>query len=115
MPANLHDKLACFLGLFLVGAASLALTACQSPGGSTGRHNGQTTAAAAPDQARVWAENCGRCHFLRPPNEFSYDQWEVIVQHMRLRATLPASETRAILEFLKAANQSSQPGTELVE
>jgi mono/diheme cytochrome c family protein len=61
--------------------------------------------AAAPEGAEVWARNCGRCHALRPPDEFSYDQWEVIVEHMRVRATLPAKETRTILEFLKAAEK----------
>jgi hypothetical protein len=67
---------------------------------SAGRGGGT---AAAPEGAEVWARNCGRCHALRPPDEFSYDQWEVIVEHMRVRATLPAKETRTILEFLKAA------------
>jgi hypothetical protein len=73
-----------------------------------GRTTAMTAAQAggpdpAPAEARVWAENCGRCHNLRSPREFDYDQWEVIVHHMRIRATLTEDECRAVLKFLKAA------------
>lgn len=54
--------------------------------------------------AQLWAENCRRCHALRPPTAFSDDEWEVIVNHMRTRAHLTADESRKITEFLKAAN-----------
>jgi hypothetical protein len=51
----------------------------------------------------IWTQQCGRCHNLRSPDEFSYAQWEVAVNHMRVRATLTAADTREILEFFKAA------------
>jgi len=54
--------------------------------------------------AQLWAENCGRCHNLRPPTMYSQDQWEVAVNHMRIRAELTANEARKIAEFLKSAN-----------
>lgn len=54
--------------------------------------------------AQLWALNCRRCHNARPPTAFSDDQWEVIVNHMRIRAGLTAVEARKITEFLKAAN-----------
>ncbi len=54
--------------------------------------------------ARVWAQNCMRCHNLRQPHERSDREWEAIVFHMRVRANLTAEEHRLIVEFLKAAN-----------
>ena len=53
---------------------------------------------------QLWQENCGTCHNLRNPAGYSDAQWEVAVQHMRIRANLTAQEARAIAEFLKAAN-----------
>ena len=61
-------------------------------------------AAAAPGAARMWSQNCMRCHNLRPPSERSDREWEVIVHHMRVRANLTAQEHREIVRFLKAAN-----------
>jgi hypothetical protein len=54
--------------------------------------------------AQLWAENCNRCHYAPPPDRFSDAQWEVIVDHMRLRANLTGQEARQIAEFLKASN-----------
>ncbi len=54
--------------------------------------------------AQAWAQNCMRCHNLRPPHERSDREWEAIVFHMRVRANLTAEEHRLIVEFLKAAN-----------
>jgi hypothetical protein len=56
-----------------------------------------------PNHAAVWADNCGRCHNLRSPDEFRPDQWEMIVRHMRVRASLTADESKEILDFLKAS------------
>jgi hypothetical protein len=86
------------LGLALAGCAHApARTAEVAPGVP------RPDATVEPDGAEMWARTCARCHALRPPDEFSYDQWEVIVEHMRVRATLPAEKTRTILRFLKAA------------
>jgi hypothetical protein len=63
--------------------------------------------AAEPDEAggaELWAENCSRCHNIRPPRSFSAAQWEVIVHHMRLRADLTGTEARQITQFLQASN-----------
>jgi hypothetical protein len=53
---------------------------------------------------QLWAENCGRCHNIRPPETFSDAQWAVVVHHMRLRANLTGDEADAILKFLQASN-----------
>lgn len=67
----------------------------------------QTAAEKAPTKksgVQLWQENCGACHNLRDPAGYSDAQWDVAVQHMRIRANLTAQEARAIAEFLKAAN-----------
>lgn len=66
------------------------------------------TTMASPEDgkggAQLWAENCARCHNMRPPTEFSSDQWQVIVHEMRVRANLTGQEQRKILEFLQSAS-----------
>jgi hypothetical protein len=59
-----------------------------------------------PDKggAQLWAENCTRCHNAPPPDRYSDAQWDVIVQHMRLRANLTGAEAREIAAFLKDSN-----------
>lgn len=103
-----------YSGVVLVGA-SVLLTACQrsletsDPGVAMEQtlDVGDVSAevvARRTDGARAWVDNCMRCHNLRPPNERSDREWEIIVHHMRVRANLTADEHRLILGFLKAAN-----------
>ena len=54
--------------------------------------------------AKLWADNCARCHNMRDPKEFRDDQWRVIIAHMRMRAGFTGQDTRDILTFLQAAN-----------
>jgi len=61
-------------------------------------------AGKQPCGAELWARNCRRCHNIPSPNSYSADQWEVIVNHMRIRASLTAKDAHKIEEFLKAAN-----------
>lgn len=54
--------------------------------------------------AKAWSENCGRCHNLRDPKEFSDKNWDIIVNHMRNVAPLPGAIARDIRVFLQASN-----------
>mgnify|MGYP005846150745 CR=1 FL=1 len=54
--------------------------------------------------AKAWAENCGRCHNLRSPNELGDFEWHVSVIHMRVRANIPATTIEDIMVFLKSSN-----------
>ena len=54
--------------------------------------------------ARLYSENCGRCHNARGPAEFSDAHWPIIVTHMRVIAGLPGEQARAIEVFLRASN-----------
>ena len=54
--------------------------------------------------ARVWADNCTRCHNARSPMERNDRQWATIVAHMRARANLTRSEANAVSVYLQAIN-----------
>lgn len=54
--------------------------------------------------ARLYAENCGRCHNPRGPGEFSDREWPLIITHMRVIGLLPGDQARAIEAFLRASN-----------
>jgi len=61
--------------------------------------------AAAADKktgTQLWADNCTRCHNARPSTQYSAQQWDLIVHHMRLRANLTGEEQRTITEFLQS-------------
>jgi mono/diheme cytochrome c family protein len=49
----------------------------------------------------LYAINCNRCHPERYPTEFTAAQWKTIMLEMRVRANLPAKESKAILKYLQ--------------
>ncbi|NIP80580.1 MAG: cytochrome c, partial [Gemmatimonadetes bacterium] len=57
---------------------------------------GAQDAAATADGARVWANNCTRCHNARPSQERTDAQWQTIVLHMRARANLTRADARLV-------------------
>ncbi len=103
-----------------VTAAVLALSACQTgrnaPANTTASPSAGSTPAPGTPRPRffggetgksgtqLWSENCTRCHNDRSPASYSDAQWEVAMQHMRIRANLTVEEHRKILEFLQSAN-----------
>lgn len=93
---NVFSRPLTALGLAMVlGAAALPSALAQDrhqPPGDPGRG------------AKLWADNCARCHNMRDPREFRDDQWRVIATHMRVRAALTGQDTRDILSFLQASN-----------
>ena len=98
------------IGLLAAGAIALAC-GCQSsspeqPANSTGKNDVKKMVTSSSKKAgsQLWAENCTRCHNVRPPEYYSDAQWSTVVHHMRLRANLTGEEARQITEFLKAAN-----------
>ena len=84
--------------LWLIGCGQNAQNSSQPPAT-------QVSFFSAQDKpgAQLWADNCSRCHNIRPPQSFSDTQWETIVHHMRFRANLTGVEARKIAEFLKAS------------
>lgn len=94
----------------LLAAAAVAGVLVVVAGCAPGAHPTDATAAAQPAAAhekagaQLWAENCSRCHNLRPPESFSDAQWATIVHHMRFRANLTGVEARKVTEFLQAVH-----------
>ena len=64
-----------------------------------------TSASAAPvrGRARMWAENCMRCHNARPATYYSLREWEIAMHHMRVRGNLTAREHEGIMEFFRSS------------
>jgi len=58
----------------------------------------------ANNGAKVWADNCGRCHNIRGPKELRDDQWITTMFHMRMRGGLTGQDTRDVLSFMLASN-----------
>jgi cytochrome c5 len=96
------------IGLLVAGAIVLAC-GCQTtsppPTSSAGKDEvKKMSSESAKGGSQLWAENCTRCHNVRPPDYYSDAQWSVITHHMRLRANLTGEETRKITQFLQSAN-----------
>lgn len=99
MQCNNRQKLlALFTGLFLLGS----MLQCHAD------------RSCAPNSvnyaqgARDWANNCARCHNLRGAMEFTPEQWQVIMQHMRIQCSLTGQEARNISAFLMAQSAPAQ-------
>ena len=96
--------------VFAAALGSVLVVGCATqpgPATSSGSGSAPTTRASAIPQkgrAQVWAESCQRCHTSRSPDWYSDAEWEVAMQHMRVRGYLTGPEHRAIEEFLKAGN-----------
>lgn len=51
--------------------------------------------------AQLWPTYCNQCHNARPGSEFSPQEWDAIMIHMRTLSNMPAKDARAIQEYLK--------------
>jgi len=56
------------------------------------------------DGAKVFRDNCTKCHSERSPMEKTDAEWSIVVTHMRTIAGLTAKESNAVLKFLKDNN-----------
>lgn len=63
--------------------------------------------------AKVYAENCGRCHQIPDPASRDAKAWRPIALHMRMLADLSAEEQHVVLVFLRTydtAAMTKRPG-----
>ena len=51
--------------------------------------------------AELYSINCNRCHQERYPTERTGAQWKTIMLHMQVRANIPVSQARLILQYLQ--------------
>lgn len=64
-------------------------------------------ASRVAEGGRLYGQTCGRCHNPRPSTERTDREWRTVMGHMRARANLSRSDTRAIVAFLQATNGTS--------
>ncbi|MBL4941275.1 MAG: cytochrome c [Colwellia sp.] len=50
--------------------------------------------------AKLYSENCGRCHNPRPAEEYTKREWSVVMPHMRAKAHMTGKEALAVEAFL---------------
>jgi len=51
--------------------------------------------------AELYSMHCNRCHPERYPTERTAAQWRTLLLHMEIRANLPSSQARTILQYLQ--------------
>jgi hypothetical protein len=64
----------------------------------------KTKPKAAPKKlsgAELYSMHCNRCHPERYPTERTAAHWKTILIHMRVRANMPAEQSRTILKYLQ--------------
>ena len=87
------------------GLASNLCSAQTAPGASPSQTNSAAaTPPAAPGDitgAELYSIHCNRCHQERYPTERTGAQWKTIMLHMQVRANIPASQARLILQYLQ--------------
>ena len=88
----------------LLAAAAAAVTFSPVFAGPSAPADGKAVADEGPDAAKLWAQNCSRCHNMRPAKTYSDAQWDTLVHHMRIRGNITGGDARLIAEFLKGAN-----------
>lgn len=79
----------------VLGFAMLLTTGCAA--GAIQERGMQDMAA---DGATLWRQTCSHCHNFRSAQEFTAQQWPIIVAHMRTRADLSKSEAEAVAAYL---------------
>jgi hypothetical protein len=92
--------------MFLWLAAPVFVQGCGSGANNVpaGDDHKASQASSTQGGAQLWADNCSRCHNVRPPQSYSDAQWETVMMHMRLRADLTGPEQRKITAFLQASH-----------
>lgn len=58
--------------------------------------------------AKVYNQNCGRCHNPVPADQYSANAWGVIMPHMRAKAHLTRQESEDVKAFLQGVVGLSQ-------
>lgn len=81
--------------------AALALGPFCGPALASGNLTKQEKAQMFMKGAQLWPVYCSQCHNARPPSQKAPYEWDQIMIHMRTLSNMPASDARAILEYLK--------------
>jgi len=98
----------------MIGLASTLCSAEPPSGAPPAQTNSVASATNAPDTdakmvvakrhltgAELYSMNCNRCHQERYPTERTGAQWKTIMLHMQVRANIPVSQAKLILQYLQ--------------
>lgn len=91
------------LALLGLGTAAMLVSGCQSTTADGAKHD-HAAMKSGKGAAELWTQNCLPCHNVRSPSAYSDADWDIVMQHMRVRANLGASDAETIAKFLKSAN-----------
>src|SRR5258708_4064083 len=76
-------------------------TVAEQKGGADSSTKRPQVAPRKLSGAELYSMHCNRCHPERYPTERTAAQWKTILLHMRVRANLPAEQSREILKYLQ--------------
>lgn len=94
MTSQIPTTAALMAGLLLLPASGAAIAQDSREG----------RRAQIAEGAQAWQANCGRCHNLRNIQDQTDEEWDVSVNHMRIRANLPGPVAESIKAFLQNSN-----------
>ena len=90
------------LAALLAAASLVSVSAADSPADKDAKPATKTKSEKKKlTGAELYAIHCNRCHPERYAPERNADQWKTILLHMRVRANLPAEQSRTILKYLQ--------------
>ena len=93
------------IALLMAAEADKQAAKTEKPAEQRTEADSSKTKAKAPPKklsgAELYSMHCNRCHPERYPTERTAAQWKTILIHMRVRANLPAEQSRTILKYLQ--------------
>ena len=96
----------------IIGGLASILYADEPKSAAPAQTNSVASKASSPDTNSVvvktqltgvelYSIHCNRCHQERYPTERTGAQWKTIMLHMQVRANIPVSQARLILQYLQ--------------
>jgi nitrate/TMAO reductase-like tetraheme cytochrome c subunit len=90
--------------IIIVLLVTINLTGCSSTKTITATNQQNQKVVLQQSGVQLWSNNCVRCHNSPPPNAYSDNEWDAIVNHMQKVGGLTVTDADKIAEFLKASN-----------
>jgi hypothetical protein len=110
--ALVQKTFAVLIAAMVIGGLASILYADEPKPSSSTQTNSVASQASSPETnavmpktqltgAELYSINCNRCHQERYPTERTGAQWKTIMLHMQVRANIPVSQARLILQYLQ--------------
>jgi hypothetical protein len=101
-----HFRFAATIAAATIGGSAFNLVADDTASSAPVGTNTVAVTASAPVKqhltgAELYSIHCNRCHLERYPTERTAAQWKTIMLHMQVRANLPVSQAKLILQYLQ--------------